>query len=109
MSVRMLSSRMVCVMSVCLLGLSGTSFGEHHEKDEKPTPPTKVDEWGLESDFEKIHQQWESMEAVLTDEKYFAIQNEDVSGWSCGKQAGHLALARGTIGDSIDNMLKNPK
>ena len=75
---------------------------------ETSTPPTVVDAWDVKSDLAKIEQQFASIAAVLENEAYFTVRNDEVSGWSCGQQAGHLALALSGTADSIENLLANP-
>lgn len=90
------------------MALCCAAIADESTEKKKPTPPTVVDEWQLDKDFAKIDQQWASLESVLKNDDYFAIKSEDVSAWSCGQQAGHVALVLNLTADSIKNMLANP-
>lgn len=72
------------------------------------TPPTVVGEWDLDADFAKVFQQFDSIEAALTNEDYYNIKDEKVSKWGCGMQAGHSALVLQTIAREIGRNLEDP-
>jgi len=89
-----------------LVALPG--LAEKTEKRETPTPPTVVNEPGYEQSIAKLNQQWASIAAILESPEYFSIQADAVSKWSCGKQAGHIALTLDMVADSVAQLLANP-
>jgi hypothetical protein len=72
------------------------------------TPEWRVDEWDLRADLAKIEQQWSVLRNLLTDATLFHRGDEEVSGWTCGQHAGHLALVTQWIGMEIEQNLREP-
>ena len=104
------AGRMIGIgLAVIFLGAFNVAEAmDNADSEGKPTPPVQVDQWDLEKDFAKINQQWASVFAVLENEKYFDIGSDDVSAWSCGQQAGHIALVMESIADGIQENLADP-
>ncbi len=100
--------RILIIGLIGMLGTSSFAADVAEGSGEKPTPPVIVDAWDLDQDIAKINQQWSSILAVLETKEYFLIQHDDVSAWSCGQQAGHLALVLSGTADSLDKLLANP-
>ena len=65
------------------------------------SPVWTVVEWSLSDDFRKVAQQWNAIRRLLVDAEWFVRRDPAVSGWSCGEQAGHLALVINWIADEI--------
>jgi len=86
-----------------------SSMAESKTPKPSTTLPVKVDAWNPESDMAKIMQQWAYIEAVLSDKDYFANQNNDISAWTCGQQAGHLTLTLISFGDTVTELLDGPE
>ncbi len=67
-----------------------------------------MDEWSLPDDFRKVAQQWDAIRGLLEDAEEFLRRDPTVSGWSCGEQAGHLALVTNWVAAGIEANLANP-
>lgn len=59
---------------------------------QEPSPPTRVDPWDLSRDLAKIEQQWPYLREILENPDSFQEVAAEVSQWSSGEHAGHLAL-----------------
>lgn len=57
----------------------------------------QLGEWELHEDFEKIEQQWTSLDSISRDSPLFDRRAPDVSGWSCGQHAGPSVTVAQTI------------
>ena len=72
------------------------------------TPVWQVGAWELSSDLDKIEQQWDYVRQILEDPDLFAVRDDDVSGWSCGEHAGHIAKVTQWIASGIEQNLRDP-
>lgn len=72
------------------------------------SPVWLLDPWDLAADFAKIEQQWSAVHEILDDPELFELRNESVSGWSCGEQAGHIAMVTHWVATGIDENLATP-
>ena len=73
------------------------------------SPPWQMDAWDLAGDFTKVAQQWDAIRECLVDLPTFELGDASVSGWTCGEQAGHLALVTNGIASGIEANLADPK
>jgi hypothetical protein len=73
------------------------------------TPVWTVEGWDLESDLAKIGQQWDYVREILDDPELYALRNREISGWSCGEHAGHIAMVTIWIAAGIDQNLIEPE
>lgn len=73
------------------------------------TPAWSVGPWDLEQDLAKIAQQWEPVRTLLADPELYALRADDVSGWSCGEQAGHIVLVSFGIARGIRESFEAPE
>ena len=72
------------------------------------TPPWQVDDWTLSAGLEKIEQQWDALSEVLGHSGLFELRDPEVSGWSCGEHAGHMAMVTLGIAKGIHGNLAEP-
>ena len=72
------------------------------------TPVWQVGKWDLEADLAKIDQQWDAVREVLEDPGLYAVRNDEISGWSCGEHAGHIAMVTHWIAGGIEESLADP-
>jgi hypothetical protein len=72
------------------------------------TPAWEVGAWDLGADLDKIAQQWDFVRAVLEDPELFDLRDAEISGWSCGEHAGHIAMVTHWIAAGIEENLRNP-
>lgn len=73
------------------------------------SPVWTVGEWSLSDDFGKVAQQWNAIRRLLGDAEEFVRRDPAVSGWSCGEQAGHLALVTNWVAHGIEENLAHPE
>ena len=71
------------------------------------TPVWEVDDWDLARDLSKIDQQWAFVREVLEDQDLFDLRDPEVSGWSCGEHAGHIAMVTAWIAAGIEENLRD--
>jgi hypothetical protein len=73
------------------------------------TPVWQVGSWDLEADLDKVVQQWDYVREVLEDPQLYELRNSDVSGWSCGEHAGHIAMVTHWVAAGIEQNLLEPQ
>jgi hypothetical protein len=73
------------------------------------TPVWEVGEWNLAADLAKIGQQWSAIREILEDPALFDLRNAEISGWSCGEHAGHVAIVAQWIATEIEQNLVEPQ
>ena len=71
------------------------------------TPVWQVDVWDLARDLSKIDQQWAYVQELLDDQDLFDLRDPEVSGWSCGEHAGHVAMVSNWIATEIEENLRD--
>ena len=71
--------------------------------------PWQMDAWELSGDFAKITQQWDAIRECLEDPPMYELRAPEVSGWTCGEQAGHLTLVTNGIARGIEKNLAEPE
>ena len=97
------------VLAMVLCPMMSARADEDSDSKKGGLAPTVMDTWDLDKDFAKINQQWASVYEVLISDDYFAIQTDEVSAWSCGQQAGHIALVLDSIAEGIEKNLADPE
>ena len=73
------------------------------------TPVWQVEAWSLAKDLAKIKQQWGYIRGILEDPALYALRDSNVSGWSCGEHAGHLAMVSCRVAARIERNLEEPQ
>jgi hypothetical protein len=72
------------------------------------TPVWQVGAWDLHQDLTKIDQQWDSVREMLEDPELYTLRDTEISGWSCGEHAGHIAMVTFWIAQGIEQNLATP-
>ena len=72
------------------------------------TAALEVGAWDLDADLAKIDQQWESLRVILEDPELYELRDAEISGWSCGEHAGHIAMVTHWIAGGIEENLVDP-
>jgi hypothetical protein len=72
------------------------------------TPAWWIDPRDLHVDLAKIEQQWSVVREILDDPEPYALRDAQVSGWSCGEQAGHIVLVALAMARTIEANLAEP-
>lgn len=73
------------------------------------TAPWEVGAWDLDADLAKIDQQWDSLREILEDPELYELRDAEISGWSCGEHAGHIAMVTHWIAGGIEENLVDPR
>ncbi len=73
------------------------------------TPVWQVEGWDLDADLAKIVQQWDYVRDLLADPQLYELRDPEVSGWSCGEHAGHIAMVARWVATGIEQNLIEPQ
>ena len=73
------------------------------------TPVWEMEGWSLERDLGKIGQQWDYLRELLENPALYDLRDSEVSGWSCGEHAGHIAMVTYWIAAGIEQNLVEPQ
>ena len=73
------------------------------------SPVWEMEPWSLEADLAKIGQQWGYLRGILEDAAHYELRDPDISGWSCGEHAGHIAMVTLRIAAGIEQNLLEPQ
>lgn len=72
------------------------------------SPAWQVDPWPEADGFAKIRQQSDSVLGLLSDEGIFPLRSGEVSLWSVGEHAGHIAMVNLRMAKAIESTLEQP-
>lgn len=72
------------------------------------SPASKVDPWDRADGIAKLTQQLDVVRDIIGNEALFSRRDPNISGWSVGEHAGHLAIVCGRMGLAVEKNLTDP-